>query len=512
LRPKKRASLIDEIKRRQALDPDRVLDIAFPEQRSFITSTDPFNVACTPRGTAKTYAHAIRQVWKCLKTPHTQTGYAGLTFANVQRDFYEQSVKSIIRKLDLPVETPASLPLKFPNGSIMYGWGLDNAEKAMEKIRGFAGDDFAMDEVQSFRADPKKLIMTNVFPAVARRGGQIFLTLTPGEVMDVWAHRVSDGREPGWKQHFWSWEANIHVADNNRAMLDFLTQQDPNFVRSSAYLREWKGIWVPDNRKLVYNYHPQNLDVDELPTHVNDWVWVLCVDLGHSPDPTAFVVFCYSYTHPCIYVVEFIEELRLDPIDVKDVVLSLEEKYGFTHRVVDGASGGKALAAMLTDKWGLSFHPALGEKRGKKDHIEFVNADLRAGNIKLLPAVQEAFKEEWSHLVWDQKFYAENRKWREHPDAPNHKSDAFLYGYMYSRHFNADQGSMGPEPSPVLLWQKQVKEEQEQYAKRLAERYVRRSQINRSISSSDTPHFEEDPDAEDMYEQIDRMLSLGEFQ
>lgn len=166
------------------------------------------------------------------------------------------------------------------------------------------------------------------------------------------------------------------------------------------------------------------------------WSYVLGVDLGYDPDPSAFVVCAYREHDKALYILEATKQTGLDVTAVAERIKELEKRYDFDRIVIDNAN--KQAVEEMKRRHGLALHAA--DKTGKADFIELMNGDFISGYIKLLPDAKP-LADEYAELIWDDK--SEQRK--EHANCDNHCTDAALYAWRHCYPYLAEARKK-PEP------------------------------------------------------------------
>jgi len=198
------------------------------------------------------------------------------------------------------------------------------------------------------------------------------------------------------------------------------------------------------------------------------WHHVLGIDLGYSPDPSAFVIAAYHDHDSTLYFTESWKQWRLDITDVAQRVQVYQAKYDLDTLIIDGAN--KQAVAEMQRRHGLPLVAA--SKTAKADFIELMNAEFILGRIKVITSAcnggiqnsgkktqeQEslALHDEYGGLVWDERALVKGKR-EEHPRCPNHLADAALYAWRYCFQYL----SKAPLPLPVQGDAEWYREEEE---------------------------------------------------
>ncbi len=232
----------------------------------------------------------------------------------------------------------------------------------------------------------------------------------------------------------WTTYDNPYMEEKWRKRLAEMVVINPKIVETPGYKRMYLGQWVTDIDDLCYKYSPYINTAPKLPE--NKHVYVLGIDLGYSPDPSAFVVSAYSFTDRSLYFVEAYKQKEMIISAVATRIAYYQKKFDIHTMVIDNAS--KQAVEELKQRFSLPLIAA--DKAGKADFIEIMNSELIGGLIKVLPEAEE-LATEWEDLIWDDKA----TKRVEHPGCANHLADAALYNWRHCyQHF-----SKAPETKKV---------------------------------------------------------------
>lgn len=420
---------------------------------------------CTRRaGKSQEIAHEfLDDAWT---HPRANYLYVGLTRESAMKAIWKDGFKLLDERLRLGLRFNEShLTVTLPNGAVIYLLGMDAGEKQVEKARGGRYRKVAIDEAQSFGVDLRDLVKV-LRPALADERGTLTLAGTPGIVHKGLFFDLThdqDPQTPGrWTRddpetalrfsgHRWHAERNPHMREQWRAELAEMLAVNPRVVETPAFQREYLGRWVLDDTNLVYRYQVGRNDFDgKLPAFDRGrWHYVLGVDLGYDPDPTAFVVTAYHDHDRTLYLLEADEGLRLDVTAVAERVKAYEKRFGFDALVIDGAN--KQAVEEMRRRHSLPLRAA--DKRGKSDFIEIMNGEWIQGRIKLDPArcvwsvadrpkAPASLAEQYRSLVWDDR----SSRREEHPACANHAADAALYAWRHAYQYLSE--TLEEKPSP----------------------------------------------------------------
>jgi hypothetical protein len=456
-----------------------MLNLCFKEQKDFVLDRARRKSARCPRRAGKSYACLVLMCRTALLKPNSLTVYICLTRGQAKKNLW-RTLKQFSDTYELKLKFhETDIRATFPNGSTIEFMGGETRQE-IEKFRGQSYDLAVVDEGKSFQFDLLEEMITECLgPTLTDRFGTLAMIGTPGNVLagpffEATSHydpesehsRKRYNRPRPWaerekfKQKKWKWNWSFHSwhTKHNTAMphiwIDALEQKEDRGIPDNdpSWLREWMGEWCPSDSLMVYEFSNElNVYDGELPEG-HEWQYLLGLDLGYN-DSTAIVVAAFSDTHPEMFqVFEYkAPELTFDQID-KQVRRVMKKFPELNAMIADTGGLGKTIIESLKER-GLGFEAAV--KTDKLDHIELVNSDLRAGNIKLLPDSHLAA--EMRLLQWSDSTYK-----KENKGTDNHLCDAFLYLIRYAYHHFWEPPIVEPEHGTPDYWAEfEALEEQE---------------------------------------------------
>lgn len=410
----------------------KVDDWAFPQQLKFIRDETRLKALFCTRRAAKSYTGGLYMVEEALKLPGCNILYIGLTRLSAKGIVWKDILKEIDRKHGLNCTfNETELTMTFPNGSVIWLAGCDTDEEEMNKLLGKKYRLVVLDEASMFTVNMHQLVYGVLKPATADQRGTICLLGTSSNITRGLFYDITTAREPGWSLHTWTahdnpfikaqWEEELHDIRTNR----------PLFIQTALFRQWYLNEWVVDEDAKVYKYDSKRNSAAQLPLYDTPYSYVLGIDLGHSPDPSAFVVSAYHQQANVLYYVHAEKHLRFDVTDVANKIKELDARYNFDVKVIDGSN--KMAVEELNIRHKVNVIAA--DKTGKIDFINLMNAEFIQERIKLLPGAAE-YGTELETLVW----VTENGKIKEtpqtprkeHPSLPNHLTDAGLYNWRYT--------------------------------------------------------------------------------
>jgi len=406
-------------------------ELAFPQQLKFIKDPARLKALFCTRRAAKSFTGGLYLIHEALTYPGCNCLFVGLTRLSARGIIWKDILKEINRRLGLGITfNETDLSATFPNGSVIHVTGADSDEEEMNKLLGKKYRLVTIDEASMFSIDMNQLVYGILKPATADQRGTICLLGTSSNITRGLFYDVTNKKEPGWSLHTWTAFDNPHVRDQWREELDDIKSNRPLFMKTALFRQWYLNEWVVDEDAKVYKFDPLLNTTNALPLMDSPYSYVLGVDLGHSPDPTAFVVGCFHETLKTLYIVHAEKHLKLDITAVAEKIFELNKRFHFQVRVVDNAN--KQAVAELNNRHQTQLLPA--DKTGKVDFINLMNTDFIQGNIKCLPGTVE-LQEELNTLVWETDNGKVKEPRKEHASLPNHLTDACLYLWRHCHQY-----------------------------------------------------------------------------
>lgn len=420
--PKQKAALavLELTKRRQQKAP--IYDLSFKAQNDFVQDPSRYVSALCTRRAGKSSGLGIKFINAARKHANSLSVYISLT-RDSARNIFWPILTELKTKHNLECELLESkLIMKFANGSEIKLVGADQ-KGFIEKLRGPKYPLAAVDEAQAFGAHLQSLIDEVLDPATADYiDGQIVMTGTPSPVPKGFFYEVTQGAY-GFSNHEWTVYENPYFPRPHEYVADLFLKKgwDEN---NPTYRREWLGEWVADQDALVYRFNHVKNVIDKIPTNEREWFYVLGIDLGYDPDPSAFVLCAYSHYQNSMFIIDTHLESKMTVSDVAERIRYYMKVYQ-PKLVMDAGAQGKMIAEEIRQRYDLPIIAA--EKHGKAGFIEIMNSDFQASLIKAVKGKAEPLIDEWTSLIWD----AEKDQRVEDSRYPNHLADAALYAWRY---------------------------------------------------------------------------------
>lgn len=434
------------------LDPD------FPKQSEFISDPAKLKALFCTRRAAKSYTGGLGLVEAASGTEGVNCLYIGLTRLQAKGIVWKDVLKDIDKRHSLGMSfNGTELTATTKNESVIHLTGVDADEDEMEKLLGKKYKRIVIDEAASFTINLRKLIYGVLKPTTIDQGGDIWLMGTSGDLTQGLFFDITNGIEPGWKLFTWTAADNPYIAKQWAEEIADIAENRPLFMETPLFKQWYLNQWVIDTEKLVYrfdasrNTHPTPLSPQR------KWQYVLGVDLGYSPDPSAFVLCAFNDHDPCLYVVDTFKRTEMDITDVAQKIKWYQQHHDIFKVVIDGSN--KQAVEEIQKRHGIALTAA--EKIGKTDFIQIMNAEFIQGKIKLFPQCSE-LSDEYARLIWetDGDKIAFPRK--ENPNCQNHLTDAALYAWRFCYQFLATPLKVAPDLSQrdqYVNYTKQLMEE-----------------------------------------------------
>lgn len=441
-----------------------VESLAFPQQLDFINDSARLKALFCTRRAAKSYTGGLYLISEALKNPGCNCLFIGLTRQSAHGIIWKDILRELDRQNNLNIKfNETLLTATLPNGSVIWVTGADTDEQEMNKLLGKKYKLVVLDEASMFTVNMPQLVYGVLKPATADQRGTICVLGTSSNITRGLFYDITTNKEPGWSLHEWTAHDNPHVATQWQEELDEIKEKRPLFMETALFKQWYLNQWVIDEDAKVYKFNSERNKRINLPIYDTPYHFVLGVDLGHSPDPSAFVIGCYHEVDPILYLIHGEKHLQMDVTDVADKIRELERKFTFDVKVIDNAN--KQAVAELNNRHKLNLIAA--DKTGKNDFINIMNSEFIQGKIFTLPGCNE-LASEYEGLVWvtDNGKVKEPRK--EHPGLSNHLTDAALYLWRHCYQYLFSEPAKQPvwgsqehwEPKHIAALEEQVRRKQ----------------------------------------------------
>ena len=404
----------------------------FPEQLAFINDPAKRKAALCTRRAGKSFAVSRYLIQEALDNPETLCVYIARTREAAKRILWNM-LKQADKQYRLGIKfNNATLIARFPNGSEIIFTGANDSSD-VDKLRGAAFSLAVLDEAAFFNINVKELVRDVLSPALLDSDGTLAMISTPSEVCAGFFFDITQLEKYGYSTHEWSIKNNPYMTQAVAAIdrdvrAGILNPTEP------SYKREYEGLWVKDDRSIVYKYSDVNL-YDELPENCF-WEYIMGIDLGYH-DPTAFIIAAFSDDHEELFIVEQFKKKNMLTSDVEALIREYQTHFNFSKIVIDtGGGASRMVLETFKERTALPIEPA--KKSGDKvGLITMMNADLARGLIKVKE--NSELTDEWDKLQYNIAGTHEDKRF------DNHLSDAALYAWMESRHFLYEEKVKAPK-------------------------------------------------------------------
>lgn len=419
-----------------------VLEQAFPQQISFIKSKSKYKLLFCTRRAAKSYTAGLALVDAALNNPGCNCLFFALTRDSARSIIWKDILKVINRKYGLGAAfNETALSMTFPNGSVIYVTGIDVDENEMHKLLGRKFRLVCGDEASMYTIDTSNLVYGVLDPAVTDpndegESGSICLFGTASNFPRGLFFDITTGKEGGWEVFRWSAHDNPYVAKQWAEKLEEIRTKRPAYMETPQYKQWYLNLWEIDEKLLVYRFDMSRNLCRELPRLSKDgWTYVLGVDTGWEDD-SAFVLTAYHTNDPHLYIPRVFKKKEMTFDDVVNKIQEfMRDPIMSPHKVIiDGAN--KQGVESMRQRSSIPFEYA--DKNDKVSFIELCNSDLIESRIKILDTAENRpLWEEMSGLIWVTDAGKIKYPKKEHPNLPNHLTDAFLYSWRCGWHYAA---------------------------------------------------------------------------
>lgn len=285
----------------------------------------------------------------------------------------------------------ATLEAILPNSSRIALFGSDR-EDLQDTVQGageFVGNVY-IDEAALWRTNLERFIKDALEPILMDRGGTLIIAGAPNDVMAGYFYQITQPqvslREPGWEVFHWTAEDNPHMkAQYAQKCAEFLESYGPGYQEAAWFLRQYRGLWVPDLENSVYKFDSMRNTVPEVPAGLledSSTRLVLGMDTGWS-DGMAYVVTAYNqHLERTLYVLESFWEAKTDNDEIAARINGYRDKYAGhgMHLVIDPNNA--QLNNDLRNRYRIPLDDA--EKVDKKGWIRSVNTELEKSRLMIV--------------------------------------------------------------------------------------------------------------------------------
>lgn len=425
----------DDLARRYA--HAQILRDLHPGQRRVIFARDPqggrgvapFVALLCPLRWGKTEAYLRWAIYTCQTKRRASCIYVSMHRSSAKEIAWPK-LEELFEHYKIRVKkNNVDLAIKFlETDSRLRLVGADHPRYA-RLIRGTEHDGVGVDEIQEFRhVDVQYLIESVIMPRVADRRGRVFIFGTPGPEEAGYFYDVV------WRQGLPYWAIvlgdlyeNPHNVEQLRAQIERFKLANPMIESEPWFQREWRGRWVVDNRNLM-------VPIDGALNYLTEWqpahddIYVLGIDWGYSPAPSAYVIGCVN---PRLYeYLVYLEAWERGEMRLRDHIAAIrdfQQRYPGLTVVADPAGSAKTVIEELRYEHNIPIRNA--RKLHKDWHVDKMASDASLGLLKLHNLAdpkrpeQHPLAQEWARLAWR----IDRETGARIEGSPRHRHDAAMY-------------------------------------------------------------------------------------
>jgi len=458
---RQRAARIGEVERVERL----LFGAMTPAQRAPAQTSAKKWAAICGRRSGKTVLGRMLCLLAPLKKPDSFAGYVALTRKSAKLQVWPRLLR-MVEKYKIPCKPHGGdLTLTYTNGSVLFLGGADSSSD-IQKYRGLDTSFVLLDEAAAMPDLVLRELVDEILePTLLDHDGTLAAISTPGPTLAGYLYDQTANPETvatHVQTHHWTVLDNPHIP-HARAWLADLRRRNGWDEMHPTYRREWLGEWVADDEALVYHFDPNANGWDGILPTARRWEYCLGVDVGYSPDPTAFVLVAHAVGHPIAYATHSERHLEWTPTRIAERIRELTHAHNVTRIVADlGGAGGKGLEMEWRQRFSVPLHVPV-EKHKKREHIALVDDALRTGRLRIKNGL--SLIHELNTIVWDAR--------RQKPsDAyPNDEADALEYAYMAARHYTTDLAVPRVDPEDLdAKWRREEERLESRAARELTGR------------------------------------------
>jgi hypothetical protein len=223
-------------------------------------------------------------------------------------------------------------------GSMIFLVGADK-EREIEKLRGNAYDDVAIDEAQGFGSHLYKLVDDVLEASLMDKRGKLMMSGTPNAACAGMFHDACNQKIKGYSIHHWTVLQNIYMPKPAEWLSNLRKKRGWN-EDHPTYMREYLGMWVRSLDSLVYKFNPERNLADEIPS--GTIYYTLGVDIG-TEDKFSIFVWAYGEKWKEAYGVEAFAQSGLTISEMAQLIKAYRSKYEPIAIRADTGGLGKAI-------------------------------------------------------------------------------------------------------------------------------------------------------------------------
>lgn len=431
---------------------------------------DPSWIRCVigTRRSGKTEENCLEALEVADQFPGETVPYVLPTIGR-DKDVVYQKMQELSDKFSLNLHINRSeFKIITPHGGTVQIYGLSTTPDA-EKGRGKRFPLVIIDECGSHNQDTLKRAVRETFgPACADfrgLGGRgLLLTGTPGYEPACYWEQMCGGNSHkshfGASVHFMTIRDNPFFAGREDLIINAYLQENGISRTDAGFRREWEGEFCSDTEGLCYQRWNRQL----LPRHMvpRGGYTVMGLDLGHSPDPCAWVIIRFVITESIVgdvvrsihhgHIIGSHEMSNCSVDQMAEITRRFQQAYGVSHIAGDTGGLGATIVDDLATQYNLPIVPV--KKTGVKvGRIWMADSMFGAGTLHVHEGCT-SLAQQLSAVPWDEK------RRHHHPRYPDHSLDAMLYALTLSRQHEIDT-ALPPEVGSPEWYAAQEKRDEE---------------------------------------------------
>lgn len=415
---------------------------SFPEQEAFIKDPARFKTGLCTRRAGKSYGGGLYLFKEAYENPGVTVMYIAKTIDSAKNIMWKDILKVIDKQFKLNARfIDRSSKVVLPNGSEILLFGADSSWDEMEKLRGQKIKLVIVDEGSTYRINLFNLIYKVLKAALWDYRGTVAMIGTPTDFIQSFFAKATIGKIKGWKNHFWTAEANPHVKDQYLEEYTDALTLDPKVEQKAWFMQEYMGKWVVTEKNRVFSYQGNPI-IDEIDLKLD---LNLGVKVDYGKNVTGFTIVGYSTKSRDAYIVETCTLESTDIADIAQLLKTYTDIHDFSSVTLVGMS--KKLIEQLRVRYPVSVPDDI-----EKDEIAIIRlyqSELLQNHIKVLPAASDIV-EEWDGIVKDT-----TPKFQFHPSCTTHCTQASLYAWMYCYNYSYEPEITSDDPNDEY-WEREA--------------------------------------------------------
>ncbi len=430
-----------------------------PQQLEFLDDSHRFKILRCGRRAGKSFVDAVYMIIECLKAGRMPCLYLGLT-RDSAKEIIWPILLMILEELKIPhTAIESSLSIKFSNGSSIKIMGADMKQMAA-RMRGRKHRLIVVDEMAFFTGADK--LIKSLIPSLADLAGIMVMTSSPGNLLHGLFYEADVGKDrAGWRQYHWTMLENPYYmkpatdprfkTKGEQELFEICRDHFKGDREHPLFRQEYLGIWVSDDRNLIYPIAP--LNVIPQAYLMEEQEHAIGLNLSAGSQNAVVVVRFGRYSRE----VQFIDTWSQEDATIDQLAIKLQEltgRYRPLYVVAKTGQYGEGVITEMVRRYpGLSLQAA--EETDKTFHQRIMRSDLMSNNIKVIQGLP--ILEEWRVLTRESDD-------EEIKGPPNHLSDAALeiYRKIYVTYLKSYEPKLTEEQKMLkYLEEDAVKERQE---------------------------------------------------